>query len=204
MKRIFALSMGMLVLSGAPSTAGELGFEDTASGIEKRLLAPASPAAVTRGLGGTKSTTGVKVRGLMVVEKPSGEAVVAEKTVTVPEERTGGFVNLAMRFDVNSYAIRPESIPLLDELGAALNRPALRDRSLIVNGHTDSDGSEAHNLRLGLNRALAVKRYLSENHAVAPDRLKVVGYGEGLPLVPNTSAANKQLNRRVEIVAAAN
>ena len=84
MKRIFALSMGMLVLSGAPSTAGELGFEDTASGIEKRLLAPASPAAVTRGLGGTKSTTGVKVRGLTVVEKPSGEAVVAEKTVTVP------------------------------------------------------------------------------------------------------------------------
>lgn len=125
MKRIFALSMGMLVLSGAPSTAGELGFEDTASGIEKRLLAP--PAAVTRGLGGSKSTTGVKVRGLMVVEKPSGEAAVAEKTVTVPEERTGGFVNLAMRFDVNSYAIRAESVPLLDELGTALNRPALRD-----------------------------------------------------------------------------
>ena len=160
MKRIFALSMGMLVLSGAPSTAGELGFEDTASGIEKRLLAPAASAAVTRGMGETKSTTGVKVRGLMVVEKPSGEAVVAEKTVTVPEERTGGFVNLAMRFDVNSYVIRPESIPLLDELGAALNRPALRDRSMIVNGHTDSDGSAAHYLRLGLNRALAVKRYL--------------------------------------------
>jgi outer membrane protein OmpA-like peptidoglycan-associated protein len=183
-----------------------LGFEDTASGIEKRLLAPAAkpaaPGIKLRGMGGTKATTGIKVRGLMVEERPSGGTVVAEKTVIVPEERTGGFVNLAMHFDVNSYVIRAESIPLLDQLGEALNRPSLRAWAMIVNGHTDSDGSEEHNLRLGLNRALAVKLYLSINHAIHPSRLKAVGYGEGLPLVPNTSAANKQLNRRVEIVAA--
>ena len=44
-------------------------------------------------------------------------------------------------------------------------------------------------------------QYLVNNHRIAPERLKVMGYGEGLPLVTNTSTANKQLNRRVEIVA---
>jgi OmpA-OmpF porin, OOP family len=58
-----------------------------------------------------------------------------------------------------------------------------------------------YNLRLSLNRAMAVKQYLANNHIILPFRLKVTGYGEGLPLVTNTSAASKQLNRWVEIVA---
>jgi outer membrane protein OmpA-like peptidoglycan-associated protein len=51
-----------------------------------------------------------------------------------------------------------------------------------------------------MHRALAVKQYLIINRSVDPNRLIVYGYGEGMPLRPNTSAANKQLNRRVEIV----
>ena len=47
-----------------------------------------------------------------------------------------------------------------------------------------------------------VKRYLANNFTIGSGRLKVMGYGEGVPLVGNTSARNKQLNRRVEIVAA--
>ncbi len=203
MRRILAISMGMLLLSGGLATAGDLGFEDTAEGIAKRLLKPAARpvtrAFKTRGLGGTARTTGIKVRGLTLVEKQPGQTTVVEKTVTIPKEKTGGFVSLAVLFDVNSHAIRPSSTPLLDELGKALNHPDLRKQSMVVNGHTDSDGSEGHNLRLSLNRALAVKQYLANNHAISPDRLKMMGYGEGVPLVPNTSAANKQSNRRVEI-----
>ena len=47
-----------------------------------------------------------------------------------------------------------------------------------------------------------MKRYLANNFTIGSGRLKVMGYGEGVPLVGNTSARNKQLNRRVEIVAA--
>jgi len=56
---------------------------------------------------------------------------------------------------------------------------------------------------LSLNRAGAVKQYLIDHYTISPDQLKVVGYGESMPLKPNTSKENKQLNRRVEIVATA-
>ena len=196
MRRMIALSLGMLLLSGGLSMAADLGFEDTAEGIANRLLAPAGPPGVK-----TRSFGGAKVRGLTIVERTPGQQTVVEKTVVVPTERAGGYVNLAVRFDVASFAIRPESIPLLDELGTALGLPALRDRSMFVNGHTDSDGGEGYNLRLSLNRAMAIKQYLANNFTIPAGRLKVMGYGEGVPLVANTSAASKQLNRRVEIQA---
>ena len=55
---------------------------------------------------------------------------------------------------------------------------------------------------MSLNRALAVKDYLVGKYGISPDRLKVFGFGESMPLAPNTSVENKQLNRRVEIVTA--
>lgn len=185
--------------------AADMGFETTAEGMEKRLLKPVprpAPAAVkSRGKTGTFGPPQIKVRGLSVVKKRTGEEALVERSITLPKDRTGGYVNLAVRFDVGSHAIRAQSIPLLDELGRALRRPALVQKVLVINGHTDSDGGEDYNLRLSLNRALAARQYLSNNHAINPARLKVMGYGEGVPLAPNTSAANKQLNRRVEIVA---
>jgi outer membrane protein OmpA-like peptidoglycan-associated protein len=199
MIRRIVLSLVVLVLTGGLTMAADLGFEDTAEGMANRLLAPANTSgAKMRGLGGS---VGARVRGLTIVEKVPGQQTVVEKTMVAPKEKAGGYVNLAVRFDVNSFAIRSESIPLLDELGKALGLPGVRDLSVVVNGHTDSDGGEGYNLRLSLNRAMAVKQYLVNNHVVPPIRLKVMGYGEGLPLVANTSASNKQLNRRVEIVA---
>ncbi len=70
---------------------------------------------------------------------------------------------------------------------------------MLINGHTDADGSEGYNLELSVNRAAAMKRYLVNTHRIAADSLEVVGYGEGMPLVANSSRANKQLNRRVEV-----
>ena len=78
---------------------------------------------------------------------------------------------------------------------------SLQGKRLILKGHTVSDGEDAYNLTLSLNRALSVQNYLVGNFEIEPDRIRVVGYGEALVLVPNTSAANKQLNRRVEVQA---
>jgi len=118
-----------------------------------------------------------------------------------PGKRTGRFINLKIEFDVNSYAIRPDSFSLLNELAKALNDPRLKGQVVFLNGHTDSDGAEEYNLRLSMNRALAIKHYLIINRSLASNRLIVYGYGENMPLKSNISASNKQLNRRVEIVA---
>ncbi len=67
-----------------------------------------------------------------------------------------------------------------------------------VVGHTDSVGSDAYNLRLSEQRALAVVDYLA-SIGVARDRLRSEGRGETEPRDTNASEAGRQLNRRVEL-----
>jgi outer membrane protein OmpA-like peptidoglycan-associated protein len=186
-----------LFLITCPVSAGEYNFETTAEGIEKALTQPRPTKKIrTRGIK-TRGIQSAKTRGIKVVEKEQGKVV--EKTIIVDENHTPQGVNLKIEFDVDSYHIRPESFALLDELGKALTGDTLKELKIFIKGHTDTDGSDPYNLRLSLDRGLSVKQYLTANFAIPPTRLKVIGYGESMPLVPNTSTANKQLNRRVEI-----
>ncbi len=108
-------------------------------------------------------------------------------------------INLKVHFDFDKYVIRKESYPLLDDLGRALNSPQLKGKRVIVVGHTDSDGPDRYNITLSKNRANSVKEYLVKKCGIPSSLLFMEWYGESRPLVPNTSADNKQLNRRVEI-----
>ncbi len=202
MNRFILLSAGCLLLFAGICSAGDYGFETTSEGISKGLLGietnPSSDKAGWESLT-DKPKPPEKTKDVKVLKREKGMEVW--ETIRVPQKRTGGFVNLQIQFDVNSYRIRPDSFPILDELGKALVSPELKHRTLYINGHTDSDGKDKYNLRLSLNRAFSVKKYLIDHHAISPDRLKIMGYGENMPLKPNTTAGNKQLNRRVEIVA---
>jgi len=206
MFRFSVLLISGFFLLGGICCAADYGFETTSEGITKGLLTPnkdrdgGSWDNAGRQSLSTPDSPPAKTRSIKVLEKKAG--VDVWETITVPEERTGGFVNLKIQFDVNSYTIRPGSLAILNELGKALSGPDLQHLSIYINGHTDSDGKEKYNLRLSLNRAYTVKKYLIDYHAISPERLKVVGYGESMSIKPNTSARNKQLNRRVEIVVA--
>jgi outer membrane protein OmpA-like peptidoglycan-associated protein len=68
----------------------------------------------------------------------------------------------------------------------------------MIEGHTDSDGSNAMNQTLSENRAAAVKNYLIEN-GIGADRLRSTGFGETKPIATNKTAKGKAMNRRVEI-----
>lgn len=194
------LVVGSLFLPLEAAISDDYGFEKTEDGIFKALTTKKKNPLFTLRSGGDGSATPLfKVRGLTVRSKYQGQTTFIEKTVPAPRNNTGETVNLAVHFAVNSYAIQTGSMGVLDNLGAALKRPELKGRLLSVNGHTDNDGSEQANLQLSLKRAIAVMQYLELNHGITADRLRVMGYGEGLPLVENTSDQNKQLNRRVEI-----
>ena len=69
---------------------------------------------------------------------------------------------------------------------------------VIAVGHTDSMGSEAHNQRLSLRRAEAVKAYLV-NQGVPAERIRTEGRGEAQPVASNDTAQGRALNRRVDI-----
>ncbi len=73
------------------------------------------------------------------------------------------------------------------------------DRTVVIEGHTDSVGSADSNLGLSQRRADSVKSYLI-GQGVASARLTASGKGEGLPAAGNESATGRQQNRRVEVI----
>jgi len=70
---------------------------------------------------------------------------------------------------------------------------------LIIEGHTDSDGTTEHNQILSEKRAESVKVYLI-NAGIASSRLFVEGYGESRTVASNITTTGKAQNRRVELV----
>jgi outer membrane protein OmpA-like peptidoglycan-associated protein len=72
-------------------------------------------------------------------------------------------------------------------------------RNILVEGYTDSVGSDDFNLALSEKRADAVKKQLVAK-GVSQDRITTKGYGKQFPVASNDSAGGRQLNRRVEVL----
>lgn len=77
------------------------------------------------------------------------------------------------------------------------------DTDILVEGHTDSDGSDSYNQTLSERRAQAVADYVT-SLGVTASRFKTAGYGESQPVASNDTTTGKQANRRVEIIITAN
>jgi len=144
----------------------------------------------------------VKKRGIKVLERIENKT--EEKIIIVETQNNIPKLNLMIQFDYNSSMLKSNSFKLLKELGIALKSDQLKNKTIMINGHTDSDGGETYNQKLSLERANAVRLYLFRNHNISKNRLKIRGYGESCPLKENTNLFNKQINRRVEFEIAKN
>ena len=120
--------------------------------------------------------------GVDVSKTPDGESIL----VNLPD----------VTFAVDSTTISPSFRAALDEVASSLQK--YPDSLVDVMGHTDSSGSDAHNLDLSRRRAESVKGYLVMR-GVSGARVATIGYGEQYPRADNTTAEGKALNRRVEI-----
>lgn len=100
-------------------------------------------------------------------------------------------------FDVDRATLRPGGQRRVQQLAAVLVE--FPQRTVLIEGHTDSTGSDAHNQTLSSQRADAVRSSLL-SQGIASPRVGVRGYGESAPVSGNETAAGRQLNRRVEIV----
>lgn len=102
-------------------------------------------------------------------------------------------------FDVNRADIKPNFRAVLDTFAAGLQRnPAAR---VTVIGHTDSTGGDAINNPLSVNRAAAVRDYLTAR-GVAVGRIAIDGRGSREPIANNATVEGRARNRRVEIFVA--
>ena len=117
----------------------------------------------------------------------------------VREEARGLILTLPgnIYFDVNRSEIKPSMRDRLTEVARAL--ATVPDRHVLVEGHTDSDGSSEYNLKLSRLRAESVRSILIAG-GVAPERIESQGYGKTRPVASNVTATGKAENRRVEVV----
>ncbi len=129
---------------------------------------------------------------------PTEKGLAENKGCPAIEEEVKEVLDLAMRavqFETGSANILTKSYPVLDQIADILTRyPAY---SLRITGHTDNVGDAKKNQELSESRAAACYEYLLSKGAKA-SKMTFAGFGQDYPIAPNSSAAGRSLNRRVE------
>ena len=122
-------------------------------------------------------------------------APVPEPAPEPPKNETIVFDSGRLNFDFDKSVVKPQYYELLRNLKDYLEQ---QDMRVTIIGHTDSNGSDAYNMALGMRRAVAVRDKLLE-FGLNPARiLGVESRGESEPIAPNDTAEGRFENRRIE------
>lgn len=105
-------------------------------------------------------------------------------------------VELDVKFDFDKSVVKQESYGDIQNLADFMNQ--YPQTTTVVEGHTDSVGTDAYNQKLSERRANAVREVLVNQYGVSSDRVSAVGYGESRPVADNATEAGRAINRRVE------
>ncbi len=105
---------------------------------------------------------------------------------------------VGLSFDVGQSTINPRNYQLLTKVQNAIR--TFPDSKLVIEGHTDSFGSDAANYVLSQRRAEAVKQYILANSRIDASKIAAVGYGETRPFASNKTSTGRAKNRRIDIV----
>lgn len=119
------------------------------------------------------------------------------KEISSQLQTTGRIREYGILFDIDSAELKPESYQRLDEFVlSAQNNPQWK---ILIEGHTDSTASAAHNQRLSENRANSVRSFLLKA-GIAAERIRAIGVGASNPVADNSTLIGRAQNRRVEFV----
>lgn len=133
----------------------------------------------------------------------SGTVVFSEPVVLLDEFEEGlqtiqegqSIVLQNIFFEFNKTALLPRSFPELNKVAAFMKDNSIK--LIEIGGHTDSEGSDAHNQKLSEGRAKSVVDYLI-SQGIPPERMLSKGYGELKPIDTNATEIGRSINRRVE------
>ncbi|WP_040952477.1 OmpA/MotB family protein [Gorillibacterium massiliense] len=127
-----------------------------------------------------------------------------EAQVSVQDAKKGIVVTLKdyFLFDLGSANLRQGAYPILQQMASLF--PSLTGAVISVEGHTDDlpirSGYFHDNWQLSYERSLSVLRYFTDTSKLPDTTFQAVAYADTRPIAPNNSEANRQKNRRVEIV----
>ncbi len=140
------------------------------------------------GIGEAKSSAQAAMSKAAEAEKAAKGKLIY--TVTLSDDK--------VHFPLNKAEVSDEAKAMIDEAIAPLVQ-ANAGVYFEIQGHTDSTGDAGYNLKLGEERAMAVRDYIAKKFGVALNRLNVISYGEEQPVVDNKTRENRAQNRRVVI-----
>jgi outer membrane protein OmpA-like peptidoglycan-associated protein len=144
-----------------------------------------------------QQTAQVQQQNALLAERAARLEVLLVELHAVKTER-GYVVTIGdVLFDTDKASLKPEGVSTLRKLADVMTQNP--DRTVLVEGFTDSTGTATHNQELSQRRANTVATALA-SMGIARERVAMRAYGEAFPVAPNDNAANKQRNRRVEIV----
>jgi OOP family OmpA-OmpF porin len=104
----------------------------------------------------------------------------------------------AITFPVGKDVIMPSNYSLLSKAQRAIR--TFGEPNLVIEGHTDSTGSDEQNQHLSQRRAESVRAYLVANGTLPEDKIIAVGYGSKRPLASNKTAEGRAINRRIDVI----
>lgn len=120
-------------------------------------------------------------------------------------QRVGEGINMTFNsgllFMINSSALSEAAKVNLEKVASVFIK--YPETNILIEGHTDNTGSAEYNMELSKKRAYSVSEFL-QSKGVSTSRMDIKWYGETQPKVPNTTDANRSLNRRVEVGISAN
>jgi outer membrane protein OmpA-like peptidoglycan-associated protein len=135
-------------------------------------------------------------------EQQAKDANEALAKLAAKEEERGTVITLSgsVLFRTNDATLMPEAQTRLDQVASAL---VAKGHEVVVEGYTDSKGSQATNMNLSQRRAESVRAYLV-SRGFPSEKIQARGMGPDRPVADNASTEGRANNRRVEIVIAKN
>jgi outer membrane protein OmpA-like peptidoglycan-associated protein len=189
----------------AKRSGAESILEDTRA-LQKALLAekPSAPGRPTgkvldpQALTGRAVAKAGKLRGGDTPGFSNLDELLA-RTGPLGSETAPILMPTDLLFDYDQDSLRVEALASLEKLGTLIRRNP--QASFIIEGHSDSFGSEDYNLDLSRRRAGTVKAWLVTMMNISPDRISARGFGKSRLIAPGSGTIEEQqINRRVEIV----
>jgi outer membrane protein OmpA-like peptidoglycan-associated protein len=185
--------------------------EEAVRAAEKSLQA-LNPEKGAIPFAGTKvnilEDSAVRIIGFETVSYSGGSAEInkALEEFGAKESDMGIQISLSgdILFDFDKCEIKEQAVDTLTKLAKLIKD--LKKHHVLIEGHTDSKGSEAYNLDLSNQRALSVKKWFISVGTLSDVEFEVDGHGESSPIAPNTNPDGsdnpdgRAANRRVEIV----
>ena len=190
-------SFGLTACATKKYVGEEVGKSSAAT--EKRINDVESQVEATQ--------TKVKTHDTQIAELDKATRQALERAQEAGKLAEGKFVyslvlsDDAAKFPVNKYELSDEAKQALNAFAERL-KSENRNVYLEIQGHTDATGSQDYNMRLGSERAEAVRRYLNKQ-GVALNRMSTISYGASEPVESNKTKEGRSKNRRVVVIVLA-